>query len=93
MEAFKLPDCPERKTHQRLPGVPKGAFLPPSRPPGVQGCPVYTCLGCLSFVPSPQAGGAKQQLAVTMAIAGAKLWLKRILNSRDLTKSVGEMAG
>lgn len=41
-----------------------------------------------SFVPSSQAG-AKQQLAVTMAIAGATLWLEGVL-SRNLTSSVGK---
>ena len=41
-----------------------------------------------SFVPRPQAG-AKQQLAVTMAIVGATLWLEGVL-SRNLTSSVGK---
>lgn len=76
---FKLPDYPERTTHQRLPGVLKGAFLPPpkaSRRPGLPSLhiprPPFLC---------PQAGGAKQQLAVTMAIAGATLWLDRVLRT------------
>lgn len=46
-----------------------------------------TSFGHPSFVPSSQAG-AKKQLAITMAIAGAKLWLEGVLSSRDLTNSV-----
>lgn len=76
----------------RTPRGPKGAFLPPPRPLGMLGCPVYAPLSHPFFVPSPQAG-ATRQLAITMAIAGAKLWLEGVLSSRDSASSVGEMAG
>lgn len=76
---FEPPDCPEGTTHQRLPGILKGVSLPPPKASRSAGLPSLHILR-LPFL-CPQADGAKQQLAVTMAIAGATLWLERVLRT------------
>lgn len=71
---FKLPDCPSETTR----GPQRGLSATP-KASGVQGCPVCTSLGHLFFV--PRLVVLSSSLAVTMAIAGATLWLERVLKT------------